>query len=72
VFNVLAGVQFDSADGMNKYDTYTYLKDYYGEWGYVGKSFDGIAKTISQNVLLAHDCRRNPGRKLSPAFYSEY
>jgi hypothetical protein len=36
LFNILAGVRFDGNDGMNKYDTYTYLKDYYGEWGYVG------------------------------------
>jgi hypothetical protein len=36
LFNVLGGVRFDGGDGMNKYDTYTYLKDYYGEWGYVG------------------------------------
>jgi hypothetical protein len=38
LFNVVAGVRFDGADGMNKFDTYTYLKDYYGEWGYVGNS----------------------------------
>jgi hypothetical protein len=36
LFNILGGVRFDGADGMNKYDTYSYLKDYYGEWGYVG------------------------------------
>jgi hypothetical protein len=36
LFNILAGVRFDGDDGINKYDTYTYLKDYYGEWGYVG------------------------------------
>ena len=36
LFNILAGVRFDGADGMNKFDTYTYLKDYYGEWGYIG------------------------------------
>ncbi|MDR2477379.1 MAG: hypothetical protein LBD18_06310 [Treponema sp.] len=36
LFNILAGVRFDGADGMNKYDTYSYLKDYYGEWGYLG------------------------------------
>jgi hypothetical protein len=34
LFNILVGVRFDGADGMNKYDTYTYLKDYYGDWGY--------------------------------------
>jgi hypothetical protein len=38
LFNVVAGVRFDGNDGMNKYDTYTYLKDYYGEWGYVGNA----------------------------------
>jgi hypothetical protein len=36
LFNVVAGVRFDGDDGMNKFDTYTYLKDYYGDWGYVG------------------------------------
>ena len=36
LFNILGGVRFDGADGINKFDTYTYLKDYYGEWGYVG------------------------------------
>jgi hypothetical protein len=35
-FNILAGVRFDGNDGINKYDTYSYLKDYYGDWGYVG------------------------------------
>jgi hypothetical protein len=38
LFNILAGVRFDGDDGMNKYDTYSYLKDYYGEWGYVGNA----------------------------------
>jgi hypothetical protein len=36
LFNVVGGVRFDGDDGINKYDTYTYLKDYYGDWGYVG------------------------------------
>jgi hypothetical protein len=36
MFTILGGVRFDGADGINKYDTYSYLKDYYGEWGYVG------------------------------------
>jgi hypothetical protein len=36
LFNIVGGVRFDGNDGINKYDTYTYLKDYYGEWGYVG------------------------------------
>jgi hypothetical protein len=38
LFNVLGGVRFDGNDGINKFDTYTYLKDYYGEWGYVGNT----------------------------------
>jgi hypothetical protein len=45
LFNILGGVRFDGDDGMNKYDTYTYLKDYYGDWGYVGQ--------FSQNTNLA-------------------
>jgi hypothetical protein len=36
LFNIVGGVRFDGADGINKYDTYTYLKDYYGDWGYIG------------------------------------
>jgi hypothetical protein len=36
LFNILGGVRFDGNDGINKFDTYSYLKDYYGEWGYVG------------------------------------
>jgi hypothetical protein len=38
MFTILGGVRFDGADGMNKFDTYSYLKDYYGEWGYVGNA----------------------------------
>jgi hypothetical protein len=38
LFNILGGVRFDGNDGINKFDTYSYLKDYYGEWGYVGNA----------------------------------
>jgi hypothetical protein len=38
LFNIVGGIRFDGADGIVKYDTYTYLKDYYGEWGYVGNA----------------------------------
>jgi hypothetical protein len=36
LFNALVGTRFDGADGINKFDAWTYLKDYYGEWGYIG------------------------------------
>jgi hypothetical protein len=52
LFNALAGVRFDGADGINKFDTWTYLKDYYGEWGYVGNAIQndkigGVLSTLS-------------------------
>ena len=57
LFNILAGVRFDSSDGMNKYDTYTYLKDYYGEWGYVGNAIQNthlINNAMRYDTLTPH------------------
>jgi hypothetical protein len=51
MFTILGGVRFDGADGINKYDTYSYLKDYYGEWGYVGNGLqneDLIGQQLGQ------------------------
>ncbi|MDR2792874.1 MAG: hypothetical protein LBB61_04305 [Treponema sp.] len=36
LFNAMIGARFDGADGMNKFDFYGYLDDYYGGWGYIG------------------------------------
>jgi hypothetical protein len=36
LFNALVGARFDGPDGMNKFDFYGYLDDYYGGWGYIG------------------------------------
>jgi hypothetical protein len=41
LFSLTAGVKFDGADGMNKYDFYGYLDDYYGGYGYIGGTSQG-------------------------------
>jgi hypothetical protein len=60
LFNALAGVRFDGADGINKFDTGTYLKDYYGEWGYIGNNiqntnmmYEAMYPGVLQGVLAA-------------------
>ena len=51
LFNVMAGVRFDGADGMNKFDFYGYLDDYYGGWGYIGNpvqnAFTSMGATLA-------------------------
>jgi hypothetical protein len=53
LFNIIGAVRFDGADGMNKFDAYTYLKDYYGEWGYVGNSVQNAMEAIG-GTLAPH------------------
>jgi hypothetical protein len=51
LFNAVGGVRFDGDDGMNKYDNYTYLQDYYGEWGYVGSMVQNQHLTQSTGAV---------------------
>jgi hypothetical protein len=51
LFNAVAGVRFDGADGMNKFDAWTYLKDYYGEWGYIANGSQTSLSTYPASFL---------------------
>jgi hypothetical protein len=64
LFNVIGGVRFDGNDGINKFDAYTYLKDYYGEWGYVGSPSLQNTHIIDPTGSLVHD-RLSPHWKYS-------
>ncbi|MDR2079475.1 MAG: hypothetical protein LBP74_07140 [Treponema sp.] len=60
LFNIVGGVRFDGADGMLKYDTHTYLKDYYGEAGYVANA--------QQNTLRTTPAEWIPSAKRPPVW----
>jgi hypothetical protein len=54
LFNIVGGVRFDGADGMNKFDFYGYLNDYYGEWGYIGNPVQNqLTNTYFPKLTLA-------------------
>ena len=50
LFNALAGARFDGADGMNKFDFYNYLDDYYGGWGYIGNPVQNAYASMSATL----------------------
>jgi hypothetical protein len=55
LFNILAGIRFDGDDGMNKHDVHTYLKDYYGEWGYVGGQLQDMHTMSGYGLNVPYD-----------------